>query len=79
MIDRHTFVNELMHERTSLFGDKQKAEQVVDTVFQVLKEKVGQEFVEIDGIGEFRSEAGKVVFTPTRSLMDRISESSPTT
>jgi len=79
MIDKRTFVNELMQMRPTVFSDAHKAEQAVDLVFQVLKEKVGDELVGIDGIGEFRTEQGKVLFTPSRSLMDRISESSSTT
>lgn len=74
MIDKHTYVNELMHELSTKFGDAKKAEQAVDIVFGLMKERVGNELVEMEGIGEFRTEQGRVVFTPTRSLMDRISE-----
>ncbi|EMG35827.1 hypothetical protein PCS_03310 [Desulfocurvibacter africanus PCS] len=76
MIDKHTYVNELMLELPNLFSDPKKAEQAVDIIFGLIKDKVGNELVEIAGIGEFRTEQGRVVFTPTRSLMDRISESS---
>ncbi len=76
MIDKRTYVNELMHELPNVFKDAKQAEQAVDIVFGLIKDKVGNELVEIAGIGEFRTEQGRVVFTPTRSLMDRISESS---
>lgn len=76
MIDKHTYINELLQERPNLFSDAKQAEQAVDIIFGLIKEKVGDELVEITDVGEFRTEQGRIVFTPTRSLLDHISESS---